>query len=115
MVTHESTPRAWTAWTLPTVTPAIRTSAFGTSSPVSVNSAWTRYPCGANGIVPPNWVHTNMISPMHDSANASAANTAERLGAWVTIQLTPHVRPSSPVPSSGSSSGRPGSPSASRS
>ena len=41
-VTYELTPRAWTFSTLPTLTPEIRTSAFGTSSPVSENSACTR-------------------------------------------------------------------------
>ena len=83
-VTYELTPRAWTFATLPTLTPAIRTSAFGTSSPVSLNSALRRYPWAANGIVPPNCVHTKIIRPRHDSVNAIAANTADRLGAWVT-------------------------------
>ena len=42
IVTSELTPRAWTFVTLPTLTPEIRTSAFATSSPVSLNSALIR-------------------------------------------------------------------------
>ena len=85
IVAIEAIPLCVTALTLPTLTPAIRTSALGTSRLVSVNLTVNRYPWAENGIEPPNSVHTKMISPMQESVNSNAAATAERFGAWVTI------------------------------
>ena len=42
IATSELTPSGWTLVTLPTSTPEIRTSAPGTSWPVSGNRAWIR-------------------------------------------------------------------------
>src|SRR5450755_305290 len=84
IVTRDLTPWFCTVVTLPTLTPAMRTSALGTSRPVSLNSALIRYPWALNGMVPPNCVHMNTINPMQERVKAGAAMTADRLDAWVT-------------------------------
>src|SRR5437588_2581825 len=89
IVTREEAPRLESPVTRPTSTPEIRTSAPGTSRPLSGNSAWTSYPRGANGIVPANWVHTNRIRPRQESVKATASITAPRLGAWVVMRAVP--------------------------
>ena len=73
--------------TLPTLTPAIRTSACVASWPALGNAILTRYPCGLNGIVPPNESHRNSSSPTHESANRTIVSTRVTEGVPVSIYL----------------------------
>ena len=75
--------------TLPTETPAIRTSASVASVAASGNATCTRYPCGLSGIGPPNDSHRNSSSPKHDSANTTIVTIRSSEGAALFIRTPP--------------------------
>ncbi len=66
--------------TLPTVTPAIRTSAASASVVASGKLTVSWYSFGLSGTEPPNEIHRNVSSPKHDSAKITIAAIRPRLG-----------------------------------
>ena len=71
--------------TVPTDTPATRTSDCGASCCAFGNATSNRYPCGLNGIVPPNESHRNSNRPAHESANSTIVMTLNVEGGRVSI------------------------------
>ena len=79
--------------TLPTLTPEIRTSAWLPRFSAWLNSALISYPFGLSEVVPPNEIHRNSSSPMHEAANATIVRILAGLGACRFIRTTPVQSP----------------------
>src|SRR5205814_7869570 len=74
--------------TLPTDTPATRTSASIASWVASGNATLMRYFWAWSGIAPPNDRHRNSSSPKHDSANPTITSSRPKVGACFCIRAS---------------------------
>src|SRR3954469_2945256 len=77
--------------TLPTLTPATRTSASRPTCVASGKATLTWQPLGLSGIGPPKLSHRKSSSPKHDSAKSTIVAIRPSEGACFCIQLVPQI------------------------